>query len=348
MIIHKIYYFMNNVLNITSELQMIEYIKKQKISTTGFIINKLSENYIITVHHGLPINRCNTEFHNLKIVKDCIWNELLILKSNSINYNLYNVFKKCKYKIPKSCDMVYIKTNNNVITLTNASVIHLNLFEIPTNPKIPYIKLDIYDNDVEQSMSGSPVFDSNNYLIGILSKKNDIDKSVYIIPIYILIKSLIKYNNNSIFDINYKEIIYKINNVKINNNFIFHKSLDTLIPLSTYFMIEGDINCSIKINNDYYEFININDQLYINNTNKIIVNNKKHEITTRLLKLIKIYFSDIVNDVFKILKENFKNKIFLYINSNRVISKQNIKEFKTCFDHRDINLKITFGEASLI
>jgi hypothetical protein len=113
-------------------------------------------------------------------------------------------------------------------------------------------------------------------------------------------------------------------------------------------MIEGDINCSIKINNDYYEFININDQLYINNTNKIIVNNKKHEITTRLLKLIKIYFSDIVNDVFKILKENFKNKIFLYINSNRVISKQNIKEFKTCFDHRDINLKITFGEASLI
>jgi hypothetical protein len=33
---------MNNVLNITSELQMIEHIK-QKISTTGFIINKFSE-----------------------------------------------------------------------------------------------------------------------------------------------------------------------------------------------------------------------------------------------------------------------------------------------------------------
>jgi hypothetical protein len=113
-------------------------------------------------------------------------------------------------------------------------------------------------------------------------------------------------------------------------------------------MIEGDINNTIKINNNYCDFININDQLYINNTNKIIVNNKKHEITTRLLKLIKIYFSDIVNDVFKILKENFKNKIFLYINSNRVITKQNIREFNTTFDNKDINLKFTFGEASLI
>ena len=338
---------MNNVFNITSELQNIEYIK-QKISTTGFIINKFSENYIITVHHGLPINRSTTELYNLKIIKDCMWNELLILKSNTINYNLYNVFKKCKYKIPKSCDMLYIKTNDTVITLTNASVVHLHLFEIPTNPKITYIKLDIYENDVDQSMSGSPVFDCNNYLIGVLAKKNDTDKSVYIIPVYILLKSLTNHNNNSIFDINCKENIYKINNTKINDNFIFHKSMGINIPISTYFMIEGDINRSIKINNIYHDFININDKLYISNTNKIIVNNRKHEITTRLLKLIKIYFSEIVNDVFKILKENFKNKIFLYINSNRVTTKQNIREFNTSFHDKDINLKFTFGEVSLI
>jgi hypothetical protein len=338
---------MNNVLNITSELQMIEHMKK-KISTTGFIINKFSENYIVTVHHGLPINRCTTDLYNLKIIKDCIWNELLILKSNTINYDSYNVFKKCKYRIPKNYDMLYIKTNDTIVTLTNASIVHLNLFEIPTNPKIPYIKLDIYSNDVEQSMSGSPVIDGNNYLIGILAKKNDIDKSVYVIPIYILVKSLIKNNNNSIFDINCKENIYKINNVKVNNNLIFHKQLDILIPLSTYFMIEGDISNSIKINNTYYEYININDQLYINNTNKIIVNNRKHEITTRLLKLIKIYFSDIVNDIFRILKENFKNKIFLYINSHRIVTKQSIKEFNTSFDDKDVNLKFIFGEVSSI
>ena len=337
---------MNNVLNITSELQMIEHIK-HKISTTGFIISKFSENYIVTVHHGLPISRCTTESCNLKIIKDCMWNELLIMKSNIIDYDSYTVFKKFRYKIPKSHKMLYIKTDDTIVTLTNASVVQMNLFEIPTNPKIPYIKLDIYENDVEQSMSGSPVVDSNNYLIGILSKKNDVDKSVYIIPIYILIKSLTRNNNNSIFDVNYKEIIYKINNVKVHNNFIFHKQLDISIPISTYFMIEGDINNTIKINNNYCDFININDQLYINNTNKIIVNNKKHEITTRLLKLIKIYFSDIVNNVFKILKENFKNKIFLYINSNRIITKQTIKEFNTSFDNKDINLKITFDEASL-
>ena len=338
---------MNNVLNITSELQMIEHIK-QKISTKGFIINKFSENYIVTVHHGLPISRCTTDSDNLKIVKDCMWNELLIMKSNTIDYDSYNIFKKFKYKIPKNHDMLYVKTNDTIVTLTNASVVQLNLFEIPTNPKIPYIKLDIYENDVEQSMSGSPIVDSNNYLIGILAKKNDIDKSVYIIPVYILIKSLIKHNNNSIFGINYKEIIYKINNLKVHDNLIFHKQLETFIPTSTYFMIEGDINNTVKINNNHYDFININDQLYINNTNKIIVNNKKHEITTRLLKLIRIYFSDIANDVFKILKENFKNKIFLYINSNRVITKQSIKEFNISFDNKDINLKITFGEVSSI
>jgi hypothetical protein len=337
---------MNNILNITSKLQTIEYIKEE-ISTTGFIFNKFSENYIITVHHGLPIKKCTINLNNLQITKDCIWNELLILKGNNTIYESCNIIKKCKYKMPKSDELLFIKTNDTVVTLTNAEVIYLNLFDIPTNPKNIYIKLDIFEGTVEQSMSGSPVFDKNNFLVGIFAKKNDIDRSVYIIPMYILIKSLTKLNNNSIYSVDYDNVIHKINNIKIDNNFIFHKSMNISIPISTYLMIEGDINDSIKINDSYHRFININDILYINNTNKIIVNNKKHEITSRLLKLIKLYFSEILNDVFKILKENFKNKIFLYINSKRIITTQNIQEFNVSFNGKDINLKLTFGEAFL-
>ena len=339
---------MNNVLTITSELQGIKNIKK-KICTNGFIFNKFSENYIITVHHGLPIQKCSTNMNNLEIIKDCIWNELLILKTDNIMCERCNISKIYKYKISKSDELLFIKTNDKIVTLTNTTVTFLNLFDVPTNPKNIYFKLDILEGEVEQSMSGSPVFNKKNYLIGILAKKNNIDNSVYIIPMYILLKSLTKIDNNSIYDIdNNNDIIHKINDVKVDNNLIFHKSMNIIMPITTYFMIEGDIDNTIKINNLYYKFININDQLYLDNTNKIIVNNKKYEITTRLLKLIKLCFSEISNDVFKILKENFKNKIFLYINSKRIRTTQNIQEFNIFFDDKEIKLTFTFGEVSLI
>jgi hypothetical protein len=241
---------MTNILTINSKLQQLSYIEKD-INTNGFIFNKFSEDYIVTVHHGLPIQSCKFKNNNLKIIKDSIWNELLILKNTNKSNNIYTKYKKIKYKIPNLDEDLYIKLNNKQITLKNATYINLHLHDVPTNPKIPYIKLDIYDGQVEESMSGSPIVDKNNYLIGILSKKNDIDNSVYIIPSYILIKTLTK--NNSIYsiidDIAYTDI-KKINDIKIKDNMILHKSMNVIMPISTYFLIEGDINTNIKINNN--------------------------------------------------------------------------------------------------
>jgi hypothetical protein len=345
---------MNNVLTINSKLQQIEYIQKN-INTTGFIFNKFSENYIISVHHGLPIEKCNVDTTKLNIIKDCIWNELLVLKSTTELNTTYTNYRKVKYKIPNITEELYIKLNDRTITLKNGIYINIHLHDIPTNPKIPYIKLDIYDGEVEESMSGSPIVDKNNYLIGILSKKDNTDKTVYIIPSYILIKTLTK--TNGIYDIiDDIEDINKINDIKVKDNLILHKSMNITIPISTYFLIEGDIETSVKINNEFYRFIDISDKLYINNTNTLLniksttvelldnipicpLNNTKYEITIRLLKLIRLYFSEISSDVFKILKENFKNKIHLYINVKRISSKIKYYEFNILFDEKNINLK---------
>lgn len=344
---------MNNVLTINSKLQQIEYIQKN-INTTGFIFNKFCENYIVTVHHGLPIENSQVDTTNLDIVKDCIWNELLILKStNELNKEYIN-YKKIKYKIPNINEELYIKLNDRIIVLKNATYINMHLYDIPTNPKIPYIKLDIYNGEIRESLSGSPIIDKNNYLIGILSKIDNTDKSVYIIPSYILMKTLTK--TNKIYDIICNiEDIDRINNIKVKDNFILHKSMHITIPISTYFLIEGNIESSIKINNNLYRFIDITEKLYINNTNTLLVDNilissvdnilissvynTKYEMTIRLLKLIKLYFIEISSDIFKILKENFKNKIYLYINIERISNKLKYYEFNILFDERNINLK---------
>jgi hypothetical protein len=298
--------------------------------------------------------KCSYGKNKLRIIKDCVWNEILILKSNKIIDDL-NIFKKYKIKIPKSDEILHIQTivfdiiqtHVSDIILTNPSIVFLNLFDIPTNPKNIYIKLDIIEGFVDQGMSGSPVFDNKNNLVGILAKKNDLERSVYIIPIYILLKSLIKKDNENIYDVNIDEEIKKINNSKVINNFVLHKSLDAFIPISTYFMIEGDIKNDVKINNSKYSFINISNQLYINNSNKLLIDNNKIELTSRLIKLIKLYFSEITYDIYKILKENFKNKIYLYINVKRLVTKQDIKEFITNFNNKEISLKFTFGEVFL-
>lgn len=340
-LINILFIFMNNILTINSKLQEFNGIS-ENISTNGFIFSKNNENYIVSVHHGLPILKCKTDIYNLKIIQDCIWNELLILKSNTELNTTYTNYKKIKYKIPNIDEELYIKLNDKIITLRNIIPVNMYLYDIPTNPKITYYKLDIYDGDVEKSMSGSPVFDKNNYLIGILSKKDDSDKTVYIIPSYILIKSLTK--NNSIFDINSDDItcyedIKKINDIKTRDNLILHKSMNIMIPISAYFLIEGDIENNIKINDKFYRFNDVSNELLISNTNSLLVHKKKYEITIRLLKLIKLYFNEISNDIFKILKENFKNKIILDINNKRISDTIVYHEFNVIFNEKNINLK---------
>lgn len=335
---------MNSTIDISCDLQPFDTIIPS-ITLTGFIfnqkINEESNNYIVTTHHGLPINKCYYEnTKKLKIIHNCVWNELLILKYKDIP-NTVSTFKKKKYKIPKTNETLYIKNKDRQIEINNPTPIFLKLFDIPTNPSILYLKCNIINSgEIVQSMSGSPVFDSNDFIVGILSKKSA--EHAYIIPIYILVKTLLKKNNNSIFNLDCDELINKLNNIKIKNNLINHKSLNMLLPLSTYLMIEGDDNLLMNINNRIsLNCIKIDDQLHINNSSNLISKNNKYLLNIRLLKLIKICFSDIILQIYNYLKINHNKKIYLYI--NKEVSNSNMKNvinYSTEYNEKRVKLKV--------
>jgi len=331
---------MNNTIDINCELQPINGIQLNfNIVLSGFNFYYKGITYIVTVHHGLPINNSFLKEQKLTLIHNCIWNELLILSTESFSAD--NINKKHKYKIPNK-EELYIKNKNNIITIMNKDPVFIQLHEIPTNPPTIYLNCDIISGDVEESMSGSPVFDKNNYLVGILSKKNDLERSVYIIPIYILIKTLIKKNNNAIFDIDYNDEIKKINGSPIKNCMILHKLLNISIPIPTYLMIEGDDDEEIKINKQIIvKYYNINDELHISNASNLIFKNNKYELSIRFLKLIKLYFSDIVPKIFEYIQQNYKYKMYIYINKKRIVI-DNMIEFNTNIDDIPLNLKVMF------
>jgi hypothetical protein len=96
---------MTQTININIETQ--EYLSKsimQKLS--GFIINVNKNNYIITIHHFLPIQKvteADTK-QELTIAVNSCWSEILVLNSKNINLNRYLVHKNIQNKLPKIND----------------------------------------------------------------------------------------------------------------------------------------------------------------------------------------------------------------------------------------------------
>jgi hypothetical protein len=112
-------------------------------------------------------------------------------------------------------------------------------------------------------------------------------------------------------------------------------------------MIEGDDDKDIKINKrNIVKYYNINDELYINNSSNLIFINNKYELSIRFLKLIKLYLSNIVPDIFNYVKQNYKYKMYVYINKKRIVL-DNMIEFNTNIDDIPLNLKVTFDVTSL-
>jgi hypothetical protein len=326
-----------NTINITCELQTIND-EKYEISLKGFIFVFDEEKYIVTTNHGLPIKSCyltdNTE-NKLKIHIDSIWNELLILKSENSIENMKPIIKH-KNKIIKNNEILFIRNDVLEIRLTNAVPHFLCVNSVPTNPKILYIKADILDeNIVERSFSGSPVFNENNKIIGILSKKNINDNTVYIIPIYLLIKTLNKKNNNSFFAIDYDLPIKKINTSHVKNNCILHKPLGIMVDLNTYYLIEGDEKTYENIDGNDIMYTNITNYLYIDNNKDLVLDKWNYKLTVRLYSLIRTIYSDISSELFEFLKNNYQNKIIVYINKSKLRNKKYYE-----IDNNQINLKL--------
>jgi len=281
-----------------------------KTKLSCFIINHEKMNYIVSVHHGLPFSDYTYNNYELEIHKQPIWNELIIFNTENIINDNINIYKKLRIKLPTINERVYI--NDSEIILSIATSESINLHHLPTNPSVIYIYARVLSGTIIKSMSGSAVYDNNNKLIGVLSKTRDLNgqKFALIIPAYYLYKTLTKINNNAIYNLDTSEELTKINNFNVKNNMVFHSSLSINMKLDCFYMLEGDDNYQININNGtLVNFRDIKSELYINNNHFIEKLNDDYLLNISLLKYFDMCFNEISPHVFNFLKNNFKNKM---------------------------------------
>lgn len=330
--------------NITCKLQQIDTNEPEiKLTTFSFEFEDIV--YLITTNHGLPIKSCyldNMTDNEVSIYIDSVWNELLILKTKDPT-ELKPITKHTN-KIPKETEHLFIKKDGKQIRLSNAVPHFLCLNDVPTNPKNIYIKAMVADNcfEVEKSFSGSPVFNENNKLVGILSKRNLRENCVYIIPTYFLIKTLTKKDNNSIYGLDNDILIKKINSTIVKNNFITHRILGVQMELDTYCLIEGDLNLQVLVNGEPMHYININEYLYIDNNKDLIFNKKTYTLSIRLFALLRTLYSDLGKQIFDIIKKYHTHNINVYINTNKIKQKKYYE-----ITNEEINLKFVITPKNI-
>lgn len=137
-------------------------------------------------------------------------------------------------------------------------------------------------------------------------------------------KSIDKKDNINIYGIDTTKIsninnITKIGRYKVFNDLIygpmiFDAALRCRIPLSTYFLIYGDINkkysVTFKKNGETLtEIIDasiINEQLPISPEIKIIKQNNKYKVTVGLLHLLKLTHPKLLYKLFKIINKRIE------------------------------------------
>lgn len=286
------------------KFQNIDYISD--INIQGFIIEYKNKKYIITLHQNLPISNnilLNNRIYNFNILINSSWSELLILEYlNDIENYGYNIYNKIQNRLPKKEDNLYLDYKNlNNYKLTIKSIEFIPINYIDTIIKLPFIIVSISnilesefykDTPIINELIGLPVLFNNN-IIGIITRI--INQNIFVLPIYVVIKNLIKQNNDNIYILNNIENIKKIGNNIINNDTIYHNKLKYKIPLNTYFLLEGDINKEIKVKlkSNIYEILKYeNYNLKLSNEVNIININNKFKITSRLLSLIKFLSID--------------------------------------------------------
>lgn len=287
------------------------FLGKKLISTLNcFNIYYNKKNYIVSVHHGYPIEDIIIDSVKINKFNNIVWNELLIIEDNTTPQF---VFKKFSKKQIADNEYYYFGKNNRLKFIANHSM-PLNM--IPGNPRNLYYKMKSLNTQIKQGESGSPVYCSNNKLVGIISKiENDI---VYIIPVIYLLKSLEKYDNMNIYIPNKDTIddIVKIDNFNVEKKMVYHSSLKTNISLDTYFVLEGDVDNHIVINDEILEYKIFNHNIF--NNNEIIISKNNVKITSALLNLVKLINNNrkLINIIFVNMREKkgfvYKKLLFNY------------------------------------
>lgn len=316
-------------IQLTLTTQKFNSINKE-LSLSGFIFNYNNMNYIFTVHHMIPIE--NIIFNNIILSQhiNSSWSEVLILHTNNIDIEPYLINKEYINKIPKIDENIYMNIGIERIEMIVADYDFIPFDNMKTSPLIPYIKATFTEtennmNDILPGLSGSPIYNSSNKIIGVFSKYNINMKTFYIIPIYIYIKNLEKKDNTNIYTIPLNNIS-KINTYNIKDNHIYNPTLKIDIPLSSFFLIEceADIPLLIKYTKNKKEN---NDTIYpviirhfdISYENNVIKKFDRYKINIRFLNLIKklnIFGKKTLQSIHEAVFNNISTDLWLKYDEN--------------------------------
>ena len=284
----QIYNFSSNKNNKTSFIQ-----------TEAFLIRWKKDDFIITSHNFLPIkNNIYLNDEKLKICINSKWNEILILKSEKKLYSL-PIFSKIKLKLPSIDSFAFIK--NDKVKITEITFVNYAFLE--NYPETIYIKMKA-DNP-SKYISGTPVIDNMNNLIGLVSFSDS--DYVYCLPSYYIIKSFRRKNSFYIPDIN--EEIIRVNRHLVKDNQVYNPYLGINVPLFTYFVLESDRNTELTyikgeveetINN--VEFIEWSNLGIITNSRHIHFYKKFYNLSSSSLHLLKKNNPELCGKLFEKLK----------------------------------------------
>lgn len=222
---------------------MIEFeietpIKGEKILSQGKSIFIKDENrfFIVSVNHGYPCNFDTFNQFKYKSIINPSWNELVIFEVDKKE----NPCSSFLIKNPDINSKYFIDSEK--IKFVRNEFLEINM--LPNYPKLLYYVFQY--NGKKELMCGSGIYSAKNKLVGIFAKQND--NLIYVIPSIYILKS-IKKKTNDIYFPEFSELdkIKKINNYVIKNGKIFYRPIGILIPLSTYFVLEGEEDTKLDI-----------------------------------------------------------------------------------------------------
>tara|TARA_B100000524_G_C23641649_1_gene366890 strand:+ start:111 stop:1055 length:945 start_codon:yes stop_codon:yes gene_type:complete len=297
------------------------------IETESFVIKRNKKFYIITSHNFLPIKK-NIELNKsqLNICINSKWNELLVLCDSNINSNdkendksnYEKYFSKISSKLPQIGSYAIINGKNVLIK----KYCFFNFGFLPNYPKTIYIKIKIQDST--NYLSGSPLYDNSNRLLGMVSFSDE--RYIYCLPSYYILKTFEKENKILLPEINYQ--INKINRNIASKGLIYNPYLGIKIPLYTYLLLESNRPCEITflkgdveetiIDPDYNEY---RDPKLIKNSRRLEFVNNYVLLSSSSFHSLKLSYPDKGLELLKIIEssKNISTMRFMIENDNLIV-----------------------------
>lgn len=285
-----------------------DYYIKPKLK--GFYFDYKKKSYFVSVNHNFAIDSITINGSTRKNFTNCLWNEIIYFEINSTKNQF--VFKDVR---KKQIDSRMIYKFNSTGRLKFISNEFLPVGMMPNNPLNLYYKMEIISGNLEKGKSGSPVYDKDLKLIGIISKIEA--RITYVIPIIYLIKSLCKINNKKIYTINEIENIKYINKYKVNSNKVYCNFMNNYLPLDCYINLISDKSKKIivKLSDKIEKQIKFNIlKNNILNSFEYLIYNDKIKLTSSILR----YFKEIIEDqIIRNIYNIFNQKEFFIILNNK-------------------------------